>query len=160
MRRQLPNSQKPFRLFRDTEQELAREQATLRLTRQDPQSTEDRGIDNKPILPAGRTGKIPEPPASHEPAPAAGFIQEPDPEVSLAEHNGFSEPDWPFGSEGPEASQMASDTPSSMIFGELATAYVPWQMFTQTLSLREALRAGTLFPELIRTPPLYKRPEA
>ncbi|HHY11913.1 MAG TPA: spore coat associated protein CotJA [Firmicutes bacterium] len=55
---------------------------------------------------------------------------------------------------------MASDTPSSMIFGELATAYVPWQMFTQTLSLREALRAGTLFPELIRTPPLYKRPEA
>ncbi|HHW19355.1 MAG TPA: spore coat associated protein CotJA [Firmicutes bacterium] len=41
---------------------------------------------------------------------------------------------------------------------ELATAFVPWQMYGRTLDLREALRLGTLFPELTRTPPRYKKP--
>lgn len=56
------------------------------------------------------------------------------------------------------SNQATPDTPSSLFFGELATAYVPWQTFGQTLSLREALRTGTLFPELVRNVPLYQKP--
>lgn len=150
MRRQLPNDQRPFRLFRDTELEHAREQARLRLGRQDSETVEDTKFDNKPF-PVDNTDKATDKPVSNEPTPTVGFVQEP---------NGFSQPDWPFTDEEPEAEQIKLQTPSRMIFGELATAYVPWQTFSQTLDLREALRVGTLFPELIRTPPLYKKPGA
>lgn len=37
----------------------------------------------------------------------------------------------------------------------LAEAWVPWQTFSRTLELSEALKLGSLFPELVRTPPLY-----
>lgn len=150
MRRQLPNDQRPFRLFRDTELEHAREQARLRLSRQDSKTPEDTKFDDKPF-PVDSTDKATDRPVSNEPTPDVGFVQE---------HNEFSQPDWPFSEEESEADQMKLQTPSSMIFGELATAYVPWQTFSQTLDLREALRVGTLFPELIRTPPLYKKPGA
>jgi hypothetical protein len=42
-------------------------------------------------------------------------------------------------------------------YGQLATAYVPWQIYNNTLDLRNALCLGTLFPELVRTPPLYQK---
>ncbi len=33
---------------------------------------------------------------------------------------------------------------------ELAEAYIPYQQYTTSLSPMEALRAGTMFPELVR----------
>lgn len=42
-------------------------------------------------------------------------------------------------------------------FGELARAYVPVQVYTRIFPPEEALRRGSIFPELIRTPPLYQR---
>jgi len=42
--------------------------------------------------------------------------------------------------------------------GELATAYVPWQVYTRIFEPREALQIGSIFPELVRTPPLYRKP--
>lgn len=42
-------------------------------------------------------------------------------------------------------------------FGELARAYVPVQVYTRIFPPEEALRRGSVFPELIRTPPLYQR---
>jgi hypothetical protein len=159
MRRQLPNDKRPFRIFRDTEQELAREQARLRLNRQDTRA-EDSQRYNKPLPPVDTTYPMPVPPVPNEPGPDAGHIPEQlDPGVSVSPHNGFSAPDWPFTQDETDPEQMKLETPAGMaVFGELATAYVPWQTFSQTLDPREALRVGTLFPELIRTPPLYQRP--
>jgi hypothetical protein len=187
MRRQLPGSQKPFRLFRDSERELAHEQARRRL-RRPAQLYEDMQVDDKLVSSPDLTGNQSAAPAidisdrtrptndccrvnpddllehgvPHESYPDAGFIDNQGKEVSCHEQGGQGEPDWPFGGREAEASQVAAqstpDTPSSLIFGELATAYVPWQMFGQTLSLRDALRTGTLFPELVRTVPLYQKP--
>lgn len=42
-------------------------------------------------------------------------------------------------------------------FGELARAYVPAQVYTRIFPPEEALRRGSIFPELVRTPPLYQR---
>ncbi len=159
MRRQLPNDQRLFRIFRDTEQEFAREQAKLRFDRQDQEISEDTIQDNATLPPEDATGKIADPPASFEPDSAAGNFPEPGPKVPVPAHNSLSAPDWPLGQDETDPEQMKLETPTGMaFFGELATAYVPWQTFSQTLDLREALRVGTLFPELVRTPPLYKRP--
>ncbi|HHY93476.1 MAG TPA: spore coat associated protein CotJA [Firmicutes bacterium] len=43
--------------------------------------------------------------------------------------------------------------------GELARAYVPPQVYAQTFSPQEGLKAGTIFPELVRPyPPRGGRP--
>ncbi len=39
---------------------------------------------------------------------------------------------------------------SKLTDGELARAYIPFQMMNQVFSPNEALRKGTLFPELYR----------
>ncbi|MBE3519700.1 MAG: spore coat associated protein CotJA [Firmicutes bacterium] len=44
-----------------------------------------------------------------------------------------------------------------MSFGELARAYVPVQVYARIFPPEEALRRGSVFPELVRTPPLYQR---
>lgn len=49
-------------------------------------------------------------------------------------------------------------TTKPMGLGRLGTVFTPWQMYGETLDLREALRVGTLFRDLVRTPPLYKKP--
>lgn len=43
---------------------------------------------------------------------------------------------------------------------ELATAYVPWQVYRGFVRPGEAQIPGTIFPELARTPPLYQKPHA
>jgi hypothetical protein len=187
MRRQLPGSHKPFRLIRDSDRELAREQARRRLRRQPPPA-EDTPIDDELTSPAGRTGiqsiastadrlartasgsdccridpgDLSAPTVLHQSSPDEGSMENRDKEASSLTQAAQSGSGWPFEGGEPEAthvaSQTAPDTPSSLIFGELATAYVPWQMFGQTLSLRDALRTGTLFPELVRNVPLYQKP--
>lgn len=41
---------------------------------------------------------------------------------------------------------------------ELAAAYVPFQQFTTIFAPGELPAPGTIFPELLRTPPLYRWP--
>ena len=41
---------------------------------------------------------------------------------------------------------------------ELAAAYVPYQTYTTIYRPGEMPAPGTIFPELLRTPPLYGRP--
>ena len=41
---------------------------------------------------------------------------------------------------------------------ELAAAYVPFQAFTTIFGPGESPAPGTIFPELLRTPPLYRWP--
>ncbi len=162
MRRQLPNDQRPFRIFRDTEQELAHEQARLRVNHQDPKTEdnqEDNQEDNKSLPVIDATHNIPDQPAPNVLGPTAGSAPESGSPDSVPTDGRFFSADWPFTKDVPGTEQIKVETPAGMAFyGELATAYVPWQTFSQTLDLREALRVGTLFPELIRTPPLYQRP--
>jgi hypothetical protein len=40
---------------------------------------------------------------------------------------------------------------------QLAEAYVPWQVYQGYVRPHELPGPGTIFPELFRTPPLYKR---
>jgi hypothetical protein len=49
------------------------------------------------------------------------------------------------------------DAVTATSFGELARAYVPVQVYTRILPAEEGFRRGTVFPELVRTPPLYQR---
>lgn len=41
---------------------------------------------------------------------------------------------------------------------QLATAYVPWQVYNGYVRPPNLPAPGTIFPELARTPPLYKKP--
>ncbi len=182
MRRQLPGRHKSSRLFRDSERELAREQAKRRLRRRAPDEADSAGHELIPpaeqiqgqaaSTAAERLDKTPS--GSNccrvDPEDLVHFYS--GPEEGLKDNQGQEVPppaqatqdgsDWPFEGRQPEAAQLSNqatpDTPSSLFFGELATAYVPWQTFGQTLSLREALRTGTLFPELVRNVPLYQKP--
>lgn len=61
-----------------------------------------------------------------------------------------------------DVSQLSIKSPQApnprvLGMGELATAYVPWQVYTRIMAPGEAHPVGTIFPELARTPPLYKK---
>lgn len=201
MRRQIPGSHKPSRLFRESEQELARERARWRL-RSRLYPAEDTRTEDEPApaqYPIGDRHPVPAPDMpAHNPANGPENTQR---QIGLSPHCQYGsdkacehqprdtspgssssethqearsdsqsgqECDQISGGKRSETTQVADghvtyvagtrDTASTFMFGELATAYVPWQMFNQTLSLSEALMLGTLFPELVRHVPLYQKP--
>jgi len=56
----------------------------------------------------------------------------------------------------PPVAPGAAPPPVALV--ELAAAYVPFQVYTQIFRPGELPAPGTIFPELLRTPPLYRWP--
>jgi len=68
-------------------------------------------------------------------------------------------PGWPGG--GPQYNMpplAPGACPPPVRVLELAAAYVPFQQFTTIFAPGEMPAPGTIFPELLRTPPLYRWP--
>ncbi len=67
------------------------------------------------------------------------------------------QPGWqPGGGAWPPGGWPPGTPPTGPV--RLATAYVPWQVYNGYVKPPNLPAPGTIFPELARTPPLYKRP--
>lgn len=67
---------------------------------------------------------------------------------------------WPNPPRGPATMPPVAPgaAPPPVALVELAAAYVPFQVYTQIFRPGELPAPGTIFPELLRTPPLYRWP--
>jgi len=144
MRRHLPRADRPFRFPRSRVDSKTEKKPDVAVTKRP-----DTPPDSKALVPPAQSHKA-------EPETTPRTPTKTPPQETLESE--LPKKPAPKADQERDISDTASMATEPMGLGELANTFVPWQTYGKTLGLREALQTGTLFPELVRTPPLYKRP--